>query len=103
ADTHRSSTRSFTGRRPLPVLRIGVAVVAIAAAAAGVWYWRAARSSAPSAAVVPQARGIAVLPFANLGEADHAYFAAGVTEEVTLQLAKVRARRGCGRDTLLHC
>ena len=39
-----------------------------------------------------------MLPFANLGEADHAYFAAGVTEEVTLQLAKVSALRVIGQE-----
>ena len=41
-----------------------------------------------------------MLPFANLGEADHAYFAAGVTEEVTLQLAKVSALRVIGRNAV---
>jgi serine/threonine-protein kinase len=42
-------------------------------------------------------RGIAVLPFENLAAADQAYFAAGVTEEVTLQIAKISALRVMSR------
>ena len=38
-------------------------------------------------------RGIAVLPFENLAGAEQAYFAAGLTEEVTLQIAKISALR----------
>jgi len=45
-------------------------------------------------------RGIAVLPFENLGAAEQAYFAAGVTEEVTLQLAKVSALRVMSRNAV---
>jgi TolB-like protein len=41
-----------------------------------------------------------VLPFDNLGEADRDYFAAGVTEEVTLQLAKIRALRVMSRNAV---
>ncbi len=62
----------------------------------------ASRGSAPSAPATPQARGIAVLPFENLGEADQAYFAAGVTEEVTLQLAKVSSLRVMSRAAVLR-
>ena len=77
--------------------RAGVAVVLVAAAAAAVWYWRDARSSPRPAAAVQHARGIAVLPFENLGGAEQAYFAAGVTEEVTLQIAKIKAIRVLSR------
>src|SRR5206468_5031463 len=72
-------------------------MILIAAGAA--WRWRAAgpRESSPP---VHQARGIAVLPFDNLGEAEQAYFAAGVTEEVTLQLAKVGALRVLSRSAV---
>jgi TolB-like protein/Flp pilus assembly protein TadD len=49
------------------------------------------------AAVAAAPRGIAVLPFENLGSNDQEYFAAGVTEEVTLQLAKIRALRVMSR------
>jgi len=45
-------------------------------------------------------KSIAVLPFENLGAADQAYFAAGVTEEVTLQLAKLRSLRVMSRNAV---
>ena len=101
AETVRSSAPPpLAGPRPSPLWRIGVAAAVIAATAAGVWYGRGiTRSDAPSV-VTPQARGIAVLPFENLGEVDRAYFAAGVTEEVTLQLAKVSALRVIGRSAV---
>jgi len=38
----------------------------------------------------PDRKMIAVLPFENLGPADDAYFAAGMTEEITSRLAAVR-------------
>jgi TolB-like protein len=84
-------------RRSLSMMQVTVATVVIAALAVGGWSWRAARSSEPSSLAIPHARGIAVLPFENLGEAGQAYFAAGVTEEVTLQLAKVSSLRVMSR------
>ncbi len=50
-----------------------------------------------AAAAITQPRGIAVLPFENLDAAEKAYFAAGVTEEVTHQLAKISALRVMSR------
>ena len=90
------STRSATAadaapaaqRRPLSMMLVDVATVVIAALAVGGWSWRASPAASHPRSV-PHARGIAVLPFENLGAAEQAYFAAGVTEEVTLQLAKV--------------
>ena len=84
-------------RRPLSMMQVTVATVVIAALAVGGWSWRASRGSEPSSLAMPHARGIAVLPFENLGEAGQAYFAAGVTEEVTLQLAKVSSLRVMSR------
>jgi TolB-like protein len=92
----RVASPRLPARRPVPALRIALAVVAIALAAGGWWYWRA-RGSSPPPSVTSQARGVAVLPFENLGAADQAYFAAGVTEEVTLRLAKVSSLRVIGR------
>lgn len=77
-------------------LRVAIAVLAIVAAVGGWSYWRALGGPSRSTAV-PQARGVAVLPFENLGAADQAHFAAGVTEEVTLQLARVSSLRVIGR------
>jgi TolB-like protein len=56
-------------------------------------------SSGPEATASP-VRGIAVLPFETIGPTNEAYFAAGVTEEVTLQLAKVSALRVISRSAV---
>lgn len=61
--------------------------------------WRQSRARSPkltshmsSAARLTSSRSIAVLPFASLGaDAQDDYFANGLTEEVTIALAKVRA------------
>jgi TolB-like protein/tRNA A-37 threonylcarbamoyl transferase component Bud32 len=87
---------------PRALSRYVAAVIAVVllSAVAG---WRLTRSSSTdSAASLPAAaalapRGIAVLPFENLGGPDHEYFAAGVTEEVTLQIAKISALRVMSR------
>jgi TolB-like protein len=92
----RIASLTLPARRSVPLLRMALAVVTIALTASGWWYWRAGGSSRPMA-VTSQARGVAVLPFENLGAADQAYFAAGVTEEVALQLAKVSSLRVIGR------
>ncbi len=46
-------------------------------------------ASAPATALL-QRRMIAVLPFENLGSPEDAYFAAGITEEITGRLAAIR-------------
>ncbi len=49
-------------------------------------------TAAPLAAAAQvQPRRIVVLPMENLGPADHQYFAAGITEEITSRLSAVRA------------
>lgn len=79
-----------------------VAAVAVIGVAGAIWYSRTPHSSSnlPTAASPQRAHGIAVLPFDNLGEADQAYFAAGVAEEVTLHLAKVSALRAMSRNAV---
>jgi TolB-like protein/Flp pilus assembly protein TadD len=91
------ASASQPARREVPASRIAVAAIAIAVAAGGWWYWRGAPAGSPPAVAPPLARGVAVLPFENLGAADQAYFAAGVTEEVTVQLAKISSLRVIGR------
>jgi TolB-like protein len=94
---------------PAPVPRRGAwPLVAIAAtlviASAGGWaLWRSrspARPPSGAEAAGTGARGIAVLPFETIGPTDQAYFAAGVTEEVSLQLAKVSALRVISRSAV---
>jgi serine/threonine-protein kinase len=45
---------------------------------------------------------VAVLPFRNLGEPGDAYFADGVTEEITARLARISAIRVISRTTSMH-
>ncbi len=84
--------------RPRYVAAI-IALVLLSAVAA----WLLRRPSSTDSAATPPAaaalapRGIAVLPFENLGATDQAYFAAGLTEEVTLQIAKISALRVMSR------
>jgi TolB-like protein/TPR repeat protein len=87
---------------PLRATAGAVAIVAVAGIAL-VWSLTREREGAPPApapaetVAAPAPRGIAVLPFENLGGADQAYFAAGITEEVTLQIAKISALRVMSR------
>lgn len=43
----------------------------------------------PTASAAPTRERIVVFPFENLGPAEHAYFAAGITEEITSRLARI--------------
>jgi serine/threonine protein kinase/tetratricopeptide (TPR) repeat protein len=99
APSARPASRPVPRRMPVS---FSVAAVAVIGAAGVIWYSGTPRSSSnlPAAASPQRAHGIAVLPFDNLGEADQAYFAAGVTEEVTLHLAKVSALRVMSRNAV---
>ena len=84
-------------RRVFVAVVIAAGVIAVMVAG---WFALRGRSTTPGSAAVAAAaapRGIAVLPFENLAAPDQAYFAAGVTEEVTWQLAKMRALRVMSR------
>ncbi|HXI04069.1 MAG TPA: tetratricopeptide repeat protein, partial [Candidatus Saccharimonadales bacterium] len=87
------------GTVPTPKRRWGLAALAILAlvASGSAFLWL--RSSAPEApavaeapaaagtAAIPERKKIVVLPFENLGPAEDAYFADGMTEEITSRLA----------------
>ncbi len=78
-----------TGRR-WPVARI-VAAALLVTAAALVFVWRRGTLAERSGPGGPAGdERVAVLPFENLGSGDDAYFAAGVTDEITGRLASVR-------------
>jgi len=78
-----------TGKRTRRLAFIGLAAVAIVGVALGGWklLWRPKVTADPAAK--PPLR-IVVLPFENLGASDDAYFASGMTEEITSRLANVR-------------
>ncbi|MFN0150165.1 MAG: protein kinase domain-containing protein [bacterium] len=94
-----SATRAGAAPRPrwLVPAAIGLVVVALAAAAAMKFGARGGEqraasgstSAPPSATHAPDRKMIVVLPFENLGAAEDAYFAAGMTEEFTSRLARV--------------
>jgi serine/threonine protein kinase/tetratricopeptide (TPR) repeat protein len=52
-----------------------------------------------AASAKPTAPRLVVLPFSNLGGADEAYFADGITEEITARLAKVAGLRVISRTS----
>lgn len=75
-------------RRPR-VAAVLLAVFALAAAVALVWIL-AFRPGRRAPGGPTDGERVAVLPFENLGAPDDAYFAAGVTDEITGRLASVR-------------
>jgi TolB-like protein/class 3 adenylate cyclase/Tfp pilus assembly protein PilF len=81
-----------------PVAAIGTALVALAFVALAVWKYLATPGTPPAAAATAPAPtaapagkpSIAVLPFDNMsGDADKAYFADGMTEDLITDLSKV--------------
>ncbi|MEM7355376.1 MAG: protein kinase [Acidobacteriota bacterium] len=60
------------------------------------------RGDPTAAAPAPAQKRIVVLPMENLGPADHAYFAAGITDEITSRLASVSALKVISRTTALQ-
>ena len=81
------------------VARWALMALGLIAALVGGWFGLRGRPATPGsvAASASAPRGVAVVPFENLAGPDQAYFAAGVTEEVTLQVAKMSALRVMSR------
>ena len=76
--------------------------VVIAAGVAGGWYWRGARRPAIPVPTVPSSAVSRSSHSRSVGAGDQADFAAGVTEEVTLQLAKVSSLRVMSRAAVVR-
>jgi TolB-like protein len=68
-------------------LVVGAVVAALALALGGVWIARRGRDAAPAPSGATASKRVAVLPFENLGAAEDAYFADGMTDEVRSKLA----------------
>jgi TolB-like protein len=91
-------SRKTNQRRVLPLAVGLVFLVAVAA-------WLLLKSSAPIAAdrSEPDAKSIAVLPFANLSaDQDSAYFADGVQEDILNNLAKIAQLRVTSRTSVMQ-
>jgi TolB-like protein/Tfp pilus assembly protein PilF len=85
------------GRRRWPLVT-GVAAAVVLIVAGGSWLASRHRTTGPGGAG-PERKRIVVLPFENLGAPDDAYFAAGMTEEITSRLAGVRTLAVASRTT----
>ena len=79
---------------------VGVGFAAVLILAGGAWLaWRNWVSAPSEGGGANGRKRIVVLPFENLGSADDAYFAAGMTEELTSRLAGVRTLAVASRTT----
>ena len=89
--------RVHSPRRRMRVLpRVLAAVALLGAAGVGVVVHRGGEASAPGG---PR---VLVLPFQNLGAPEDAYFADGITDEITARLAMVKGLRVVGGQAALR-
>ena len=95
ATTPRGSDKS--SRRGL-FMAIGSAVVLLMLASTS-WYWYDRKTPVPATVGADTTPSLAVLPFENLGRADDAYFADGMTEEISSRLGTVSGLRLIGRQS----
>ncbi|HEU4929893.1 MAG TPA: protein kinase [Candidatus Krumholzibacteria bacterium] len=90
-DLHRveSGGRATSARRSRTAL-VAAAIAAVVTVAA-VWTvrYRSANESSAAPGADPGRKMLVVLPFQNMGPTDQEYFADGITEEITTQLAKL--------------
>lgn len=93
AEMRATAPLVFPKAKPVPRLRIALAVALLALAGAAV-VWRL-ETPAPA-----DARSIAVLPFVNLsGAAGDQYFADGLTDEITDELAQAKSLKVVARTS----
>ena len=90
-------------RRIQVVATVGVAVISVAVA---VWIAldrRGAGDRPGGGPAVPEIRSLAVLPLANLsGDPEHVYFAEGVQEALTTDLARITSLRVVSRQSAMR-
>jgi TolB-like protein/DNA-binding winged helix-turn-helix (wHTH) protein len=90
-----------------PAINVRAAVLAfalLAIAAASAYYLRPGPEPAPSGTVAVAASNtsLAILPLENLGPPAHQYFADGMTEALTTQLAKIEALKVMSRSAVIR-
>jgi TolB-like protein len=84
------------------IMSVAAAVVLLLLGSAS-WYWkghRTAGSAGVAAAAADTTPSLAVLPFENLGKSDDAYFADGMTEEISSRLGTLAGLRVIGRQSV---
>ena len=99
ASERKAAAPSEVGRRRRRMLLVvAIAAVAVSGVALGLGRWRQARPPASR----PPRTAIAVLPFQVLdSDTAHAYFAAGLHDELLSQLSRVASLRVIGRTSVL--
>ena len=102
----RTSLALALPRAPRAFRRVaGMAALALLAVGSLALAFYGSRPTAPPAAAVAEAESrkkIVVLPFENLGDAEDAYFTAGMTEEITSRLAGLRQLGVISRTSALQ-
>ncbi|MBA3645004.1 MAG: protein kinase [Gemmatimonadaceae bacterium] len=112
AVTPSSATTPYTGMMPArkvasskrsTIMAVGAAAVLLLLGSSS-WYWYAKRvpgsGGANGAAAADTMPSLAVLPFENLGKPDDAYFADGMTEEISSRLGTLSGLRVIGRQSV---
>jgi serine/threonine-protein kinase len=80
-------------------LAIGSALVLLTLASS-TWYWYDRKIPPAVAVAADTTPSLAVLPFDNLGKSDDAYFAEGMTEEISSRLGTLPGMRVVGRQSV---
>jgi TolB-like protein/tRNA A-37 threonylcarbamoyl transferase component Bud32 len=81
-----------------PFMAVGLALVLLTLASSS-WYWYDHKAPVIAAAVADTTPSLAVLPFENLGKSEDAYFADGMTEEISSRLGGLTGLRLMGRQS----
>jgi serine/threonine-protein kinase len=90
--------RKTSDRRQM-LMTMGAAVLVLGMASSTA-YWYTRRGPSSSAAAADSTKSLAVLPFENLGKQDDAYFAEGMTEEISSRLGGISGLRVIGRQSV---
>src|SRR5438132_4066445 len=111
AVTPSAATTPYTGTMPArkvpssnrsAIMGVAAGIVLLLLGSAS-WYWRGRHTGGGAAAGATAADttpSLAVLPFENLGKADDAYFADGMTEEISSRLGTLSGLRVIGRQSV---
>ncbi|MET0745712.1 MAG: adenylate cyclase [Microvirga sp.] len=101
-DATIAATRGRPRTRRAGLYAVSLCVAALALAVAGFTGWRLSRGlpSGPASTGNPSGPVLAVIPFANLGDAPETkVYAQGLTEEILSQLARFKELSVLGRET----